>query len=131
MAIGSLGSLITFETSDKKILTFTDFKREKTGRWGKHNRIGKKPKQQFLGADLDNITFTIILSAQHGVKPRTTMDNIGKYVENGTPAKLVIGTKQVGSNKFIISKMSEAWEIVWNKGEVVRAKVDITLEEYV
>lgn len=131
MAIGSLGKLITFETSDKKILTFKDFKREKAGRWGAHNRIGKKPKQQFLGPGLDKVTFTITLSAQHGVKPRTTLDNIGKYVDNGTPAKLVIGTKRVGKNKFIISQTSEAWDMIWNKGELVKATLDITLEEYV
>lgn len=131
MAIGSLGKLITFETSDKKILTFKDFKREKAGRWGVHNRIGKKPKQQFLGPGLDKVTFTITLSAQHGVKPRTTLDNIGKYVDNGTPAKLVIGTKQVGKNKFIMSQTSEAWDMIWNKGELVKATLDITLEEYV
>lgn len=131
MAIGSLGKLITFETSDKKILTFKDFKREKAGRWEVHNCIGKKPKQQFLGPGLDKVTFTITLSAQHGVKPRTTLDNIGKYVDNGTPAKLVIGTKQVGKNKFIISQTSEAWDMIWNKGELVKATLNITLEEYV
>lgn len=130
MAIGNFGSLITFETSDTRIVSPENLKREVAGRWASHSRIGKKPLRQFLGADMGKVTFTIRLDARHGVKPRTTISNIEKYVENGTPANLVIGGKKVGSNKMTINSVSETWDEVWNKGELVRASLEISLEEY-
>lgn len=130
MAIGNFGTLITFETNDKRIISPENFKRDVSGRWASHSRIGKKPVRQFLGPDTDKVTFTIRLDARHGVKPRTTIDNIEKYVKNGTPAKLVIGGKKVGSSQMTINSISETWDEVWNKGELVRASLEISLEEY-
>lgn len=130
MAIGNFGKLITFETNDKRILSPQNFKREVSGRWAAHSRIGKKPLRQFLGADTDKVTFTIKVDARHGVKPRKTIDKIEKYIRNGTPGSLVIGGKKVGSSKMTINSMSETWDEIWNRGELVRASLDLTLEEY-
>lgn len=130
MAIGSFGSKITFETSDKRIFTFGSFKREVSGRWASHPRIGKKPLKQFLGPDSDTVTFTIVLDATHGVKPRSTLGKIEKLITKGTPNYLVIGSRKVGSEKYVCTKMSEAWDEVYNRGELVRATLDLTLEEY-
>lgn len=130
MAIGNLGRLITFETSDRRILTLHNLKREVSGRWATHSRIGKKPLRQFLGADTDKVTFTVKLDARHGVRPRKTIDAIEKYIRNGIPDTLVIGGKKIGKSKMTINSMSETWEEVWNRGELVRASLDLTLEEY-
>ena len=76
------------------------------------------------------MTFTIKVDARHGVKPRNTIDAIEKYVENGIPDILVIGGKKVGSNKMTISSVSETWDEIWNAGELIRASLDLTMEEY-
>ena len=131
MAIGNIGKTVVFETSDKRILNFQSFKRSVKGRWARHERIGKKPIKQFLGPDDDSITFTITLNAEHGVKPRKTVENIEKLIQKGTPQMVVIGSQKVGSGKYYISEMSEAWERILNKGEVVKIVCDITLEEYI
>ena len=120
MAIGNFGSLITFETSDARILSPQNIKREVSSRWATHSRIGKKPLRQFLGADVEKVTFTIKLDARHGIRPRTTIDQIS----------LIIGGKKVGSSKMTINSISETWDEVWNRGELVRASLDLTLEEY-
>lgn len=130
MAIGNFGKLITFETSDKKILTFREFKRDGEARWKKHERVGKRPLPQFLGPDLDTIKFTIVLDARHGVKPRSTMTNIRKHRNAGTPEYLVIKGAKVCDNRLVITKTSETWGEVWNKGELVRAEMEITMMEY-
>lgn len=130
MAIGNFGSLITFETNDRRILSPQSFKRETSGRWATHSRIGKKPLRQFLGPENDKVTFTIRIDARHGVKPRKTIDDIDKYIRSGTPATLVIGGKKVGSSKMTINSKSETWDEIWNQGELVRASLDLTLEEY-
>lgn len=128
--IGHIGKTVVFETSDKRILNFNKMQRTVKGRWASHSRVGKKPKKQFLGPDADQLTFTITLNAEHGVKPRKTVDNIEKLIRAGNPQTVVIGNKKVGSNKYAITEMSESWDTVLNRGEVVKIVCDITMEEY-
>ncbi len=128
--IGNFGSLIVFETSDQRILNFSSFQKTVSGNWATHDRIGKKPQSEFLNANLQQITFTITLNAQHGVKPRKTMENIEKAVEKGRVENLVVGGAKVGKNKWKITQMTEAWDIVMNCGEVQKATLNLTLEEY-
>lgn len=130
MAIGHIGKTIVFETSDKKILNFNKMQRTVKGRWASHSRVGKKPKKQFLGPDADQLTFTITLNAEHGVKPRKTVRNIEKLIRKGKPRTVVIGSKKVGSHKYVITEISESWDTILNRGEVVKITCEITLEEY-
>lgn len=129
--IGNFGKLIVFSVSNKKILTFEKLSQSITGKWNNHARIGNKPKSEFLGADLRSVSFTITLHAQHGVKPRKTMEAIEKAIETGRVEKLVIGGKAVGTNKWKITNMSESWDVVLSKGELAKATLSLTLEEYV
>lgn len=129
-SIGHIGKTIVFETSDKKILNFKKMQRTVKGRWASHPRINKKPKKQFLGPESDQITFTITLNALHGVKPRKTVNNIEKLIRTGKPQTVVIGGKKVGTNKYVITEISESWDTILNGGEVVKITCDITLEEY-
>ena len=130
MAIGNLGKTITFEVSSDKVLTFNNLTRTVKGRWTQHNIIDAKPKSEFLGPDVDGITFEVYLSAMHGVKPRKTIETIEKAVNNGTVMSFVVGGKKVGSNSWVITAVSEAWSCVYSKGELVTAKVNLTLQEY-
>ena len=131
MAIGNLGKTITFEVSSDKVLTFTNLSRTVKGRWTQHNIIESKPKSEFLGPDLEGITFKVYLSAMHGVKPRKTLETIEKAVLNGTVLPFVLGGKKVGSNSWVITSVSETWNCVYSKGELVTANVNLTLQEYV
>lgn len=128
--IGSLGKNIVFSTSDKKILTFSDLKQTVAGRWTTHSRIQKKPLSEFLGADLRGITFKITLNAAHGIKPRKTMESMERMVEQGTVENFILGGKKIGKNKWKMTSISETWDTIMNKGELVKANVSITLEEY-
>ena len=130
MAIGHIGKTVVFETSDVKILNFRKMQRTVKGRWASHLRVGKKPKKQFLGSDADQLMFTITLNAEHGVKPRKTIENIEKLIQMGKPQTVVIGSRKVGSGKYVITEISENWETILNQGEVVKITCDITLEEY-
>ena len=129
--IGNFGKLIIFETSDRRVLNFDDFNKTVSGNWAKHERIGKKPKSEFLNPGLQGLTFTIVLDAMHGVRPRSTMETIEKAVESGRVEPLVIGGAKVGKNRWAITQMGEAWNTVLNGGELVRATLNLTLEEYV
>lgn len=128
--IGNFGKLIVFETSDQKILTFNDFQKTVKGSWANHERFGKKSQSEFLGPDLATVTFKIVLSAAHGIRPRTTIEAIENAVETGQVEYLVIGSKNVGSGKWKITQVSESWSTIYTGGELARAELDLTLEEY-
>ncbi|WP_088227781.1 phage tail protein [Desulfosporosinus sp. FKB] len=128
--IGYFGDII-FETSDQRILTFSGFKRDVKGRWEKHAVIGKKPVSEFSGPDLDTVTFTVNLNGSYGVKPRDEMERWAQYVSQGFAGVLVIGGRPIGDNLWDVQSVSEAWDTIFNQGELYSGKIDVTLEEYV
>ena len=130
MAIGTLGRNVVFEVSDDRVFTFSELTREVTSRWTNHDPQGVKPKPEFLGAGLQTASLTITLSATLGVRPRDVLEAIENMVENGTAETLVIGNRPVGSNPFRLTGSSEAWNTVYNRGELARATLTISLEEY-
>lgn len=130
MAIGTLGRNVVFEVSDDRVFTFSELTREVTSRWTNHEPQGVKPKPEFLGAGLQTASLTITLSATLGVRPRDVLEAIENMVENGTEETLVIGNRPVGSNPFRLTGSSEAWNTVYNRGELARATLTISLEEY-
>ncbi len=128
--IGYFGDVV-FQSSSEKLLTFNSFKYAAAGRWEKHNVISKKPVQEFIGPDVDSVTFTIILDGSYGVKPRTEMETWIEMVNSGVADILVIGNKALGNDKWIVKSVSEAWDTIFNKGELYSGKIDVTLEEYI
>lgn len=130
MAIGTLGRNVVFEVSDDRVFTFSELTREVTSRWTNHEPQGIKPKPELLGAGLQTASLTITLSATLGVRPRDVLEAIENMVENGTAETLVIGNRPVGSNPFRLTGSSEAWNTVYNRGELARATLTISLEEY-
>lgn len=130
MAIGTLGRNVVFEVSDDRVFTFSELTREVTSRWTNHEPQGVKPKPEFLGAGLQTASLTITLSATLGIRPRDVLEAIENMVENGTAETLVIGNRPVGSNPFRLTGSSEAWNTVYNRGELARATLTISLEEY-
>lgn len=127
--VGMLSKMLVFEVSDKKCQTFNDFNQTISGKWTNHDRILGKPKSEFLGADLRTISFTMHLDACLGVKPRAMLDLLERMVEHGRSMPLVIGNKRVGKNCWKILEISEAWNVIMNKGELVQADVDVKMEE--
>lgn len=130
-AIGNFGSRIVFETSDQRILTFIGMTQKISGRYSAHTVIGQKDRAEFTGPGNRSLSFKILLDASLGVRPRDVMDSIESAVENGEAEYMVIGGRPVGKNKFYISSVSEAYDVVMGKGEIVRASLNLSLEEYV
>ena len=128
--LGCWGTDLIFEVNSKKILTAKDIKVSQDSRWTKHNILQNVPRGEFSGPDTMGVTLTITLSAEHGVKPRSMVEKIRKANRSGQVEYLVIGGKIMGSNKMAITATSEAWNTIYNKGELVKAKMDVTFMEY-
>ena len=131
MEVGSWGTDIVFCVSDSRIFTFRDFKRSSGSEWAMHTRIGSRDQPEYIKPALQKVSFTMDLDAQYGVRPRDTLDMLIRHTEEGTVNTLVVGGKKVGRYRWRITSLSEAWEIVYTRGELARAKVDVTMEEYV
>lgn len=130
MAIGSWGTALVFSVSDETVKTFSNLKRTISSSWATHSRIGKKDQVEFLRPGLQKITFNMELNAMLGVRPRAMLELLERCVEKGTVNTFVVGGKRVGSHRWRITSTSEEWDILLNKGELVRASVSVTMEEY-
>ena len=128
--IGSLGSKIVFEVSDEYALTFNNMTRDVSARWAEHDAVGAKPKKEFLGPGSQKITLPITLSAGLGVKPRAVIEAIEEMVETGAVEYFILGTRPVGKNPFCLTASSETWGDMYGHGELAKANLTITLEEY-
>lgn len=128
--IGSFGKII-FETNDSRILTFGNFSRESSSRSEAHAVIGTKPAKEFIGPELDRITFTVKFSANFIKNPRVEAEKWLRMNRAGEAHKLIIGKRALGLDKWTVENVSQAWDVVFKNGEVFSCSVDVTLEEYI
>lgn len=128
--VGSWGTTIVFSTSDYSILTFSGFTRQVGSEWATHGRLGAKDQAEFIKPSLQKVSFKMDLNAMHGIRPRITLDRLAAAVESGEINFMVIGGKMVGTNRWRITSISEAWNVVYYKGELVEASITVTMDEY-
>lgn len=128
--IGAWGN-VTFFVTEKEMRTFNSFKVTEAGKWSKHDIHGRKQKAEYIGMEAGKLSFTMCFSAFHGVNPRKEMDKFLKYVRDGEARTLVIGNKRVGVGKWYIPTVSEDWNYFDNKGNLLSATINVTMEEYV
>lgn len=127
--IGNWGKYIKFQVSDDMVLTFTDMSRKGTVRTSKHSLINGKPQLEFIGPDLQTVTFKMELNALLGVRPRKQEEKLYRQMNAGVIAPLVIGGKRILSRAMITS-ISSAYNIVLKKGEIFSMTINITMTEY-
>lgn len=128
--VGNFGSSIVFETSDRRILTFSGMSQKISGKYVKHGVIGQKDRPEFTGPGNRSVSFKILLDVSMGICPTEIMKRIENAVESGEAEYLVIGGRLVGENKFYISSVSEAWDVVMGGGEIAQATLNVSMEEY-
>lgn len=132
-AIGSkeLDDVIVFEVSDEKILTLLNFVRNTSVRFAKNDVLLKKPVSQFIGPELDKISFKIILKAQYSVNPKAEMDKLICLQRDGATVSILIGKSAFGMYRWRIVELGMPWDIIDNKGVCISSTLDISFEEYV
>lgn len=128
--IGTFGDVV-FKTSSNEIRTFEDFVRSATARWAKHDIHLQKPKSEYLGPDIDTISFTMRFDIRYGMNPRKEMDLLLDMSRTGKAETLIIGGKGLGINKWYIESITQNWGAVDNKGLLLTSSADLTLKEYV
>lgn len=121
---------IVFEVSSKKVLTPTKISHSASSTWATHNRIGLKPRTEKTGNGLQKVSYTLVLRASHGVRPRQTLAQIKSICDTGKIGYFIIGSQIVGGCRYRLTQYTDAWDTIYSRGELSKATVQITLEEY-
>ncbi len=127
--IGSWGK-VAFEVSNKKIKTFDGLKWNSGAKFAEHNRHLKEPLLEFVGKETETISFSVVFSAYLGVNPIKEIAKLLTAMRNGEAHRLVIGTKAYGTNKWVITKLSNSLDEYDNKGNLTHSKVTVTMKSY-
>lgn len=129
MLVGFMAD-IPFIVSSHYIRTFDDYGRGSAGRWAQHDIIGDKPVLEFIGPDMEIISFSMQLRADQGIDPSKELEKLRKLRDTGQYFPLVIGGKLITDNMWVIESLDESVSF-WGKfGSIMSAKVSVTLKEY-
>lgn len=130
--MASIGAFagVTFSVSDKTVKTFNNMKWQISGKYAEHDRHMKRDLLEFLGPELETISFGMKLSVFLGVTPLTEISKLRSIVQTGKTDRLVIGGKVYGAYKWVMTEMAVDLERFDKKGNLLSAKVDVTMKEY-
>ena len=129
MQVGSMGD-IPFVVSYGKIRTFSDYGRSGSGRWIKHDLIGRKPVMEFLGPDVEKVSMKIQLRTDHGINPESELGRLRKMRDTGAVFPFILGGAPVSDNYWLLEDIGENVSYWRAGGKILSVSVDITLTEY-
>ena len=129
MQVGSMGD-IPFVVSYGKIRTFSDYGRSGSGRWAKHDLIGRKPVMEFLGPDVEKVSMKIQLRTDHGINPESELERLRKMRDTGAVFPFILGGAPVSDNYWLLEDIGENVSYWRAGGKIPSVSVDITLTEY-
>ena len=126
--IGALGD-ITFHVSRNAIKTFDNMKWSSGAKYASHDVHLQAPKLEYTGIESDNISFDMSFSVFYGIDPVREINNIERARIAGEAMRLVIGNRIYGK-KWVITKISKGLEGFDNRGNLLSAKINISLQAY-
>ena len=129
MQFGSMGD-IPFVVTYGKIRTFSDYGRSGSGRWAKHDLIGRKPVMEFLGPDVEKVSMKIQLRTDHGINPKSELGRLRKMRDTGAVFPFILGGAPVSDNYWLLEDIGENVSYWRAGGKILSVSVDITLTEY-
>lgn len=129
MQVGSMGD-IPFVVTYGKIRTFSDYGRSGSGRWAKHDLIGRKPVMEFLGPDVEKVSMKIQLRTDHGINPESELGRLRRMRDTGAVFPFILGGAPVSDNYWLLEDIGENVSYWRAGGKILSVSVDITLTEY-
>lgn len=119
---------LSFTTSDYRVLTpASGMKRTIAARFASHTPIGGKPKLEYLGKETEQVTFTIEVNSLYGVRPQSFIRQLKNKV--GKHGNLILGGERISN--YALKQIDVTYYETTADGYVMRAQVDLTLEEYI
>ena len=128
--IGAFANL-AFEVSSEKVLTYDDYKRESKARYAKHELINQTSVVEWLGNELEEISFKMTFTTALNVNPAEETAKVRQMCLDGVADYLILGNSVIGAHMWVIESVSEA-AIAWDaSGNIIVSSVDVKMIEYV
>ena len=130
MVVGSLGD-VYFVASTRTLRTISDYSRKVSARYAEHAILLNKPKLEYVGPNLEEISFSIQLHTMYGVTPEEEFEQLKEYVENGAVVDFVLNNTPIGNAQWVVKEADMSDVLFGPKGGIIYAKVNVTLSEYI
>ena len=82
------------------------------------------------GQGVESMRFTMFFSAFLGVNPISEVANLLQTMRRGEAHYLIIGPKAYGTNKWVITKLSNSLKRYDRWGNLLVASVNVTMQSY-
>lgn len=128
--IGAFNELV-FEVSTERVITYDDYKRETKARYARHELINQTSVLEYLGRDLEEITFTMMFTVSLGVDPAEETSKLRRMCLDGVADYLILGNTVVGENLWTIESVGESKKAVDHFGKTIVSSVNVKMVEYV
>lgn len=128
--IGAFADIV-FEVSSMKVLTYDDYKRESKARYARHELINQTSVIEWLGHELEEISFKMTFSVSLGVNPAAEAERARELCQEGVADYLILGNAVVGRNLWVIESISEAAKAWDDAGNILVSTLDVKMLEYV
>lgn len=103
---------------------------DSAAKYSTHDRHLREPLLEFTGTDVETITFTMFFSVFLGVNPIKEIASLLQAMRRGEVNRLVIGPKAYGTNKWVITKLSNSLKRFDRWGNLLVASVNVTMQSY-
>ncbi|MGF7431100.1 phage tail protein [Thermoanaerobacterium thermosaccharolyticum] len=121
----------TFQVSQNQVYTLNEFALSSGLNTEKQDATNKKPSTYIKGPDLDTISFSIPIDASLKNNIRAEYESWVALKDAGRPYPFILGGKPVGKNKWLLKNVSLSDTFIDNKGNILKAKLQLEFEEYV
>lgn len=126
-SLGSFGSL-PFVCSTRMVRTFSELSRELSVRWAKHDLIGRKPALEYVGGELNSVSFKMRFDVSLGIAPKDGLDRLKRMMENKLSKTLIIGGENLG--RYVIESIGEERRYHAGDGLCLVAEATVNLTEW-
>lgn len=129
--VGTFGVLV-FETSGRRVHTFSDLHVSTENRFAEHAVHLETPVLEYVGPGLAEVSFNMNFSKQWGADPIISLLILRAYLKFGFISPLLVGMRPVtlGFNLFVCTRVSEEHKFFDARGALFAAAVDVQLREY-
>lgn len=128
--IGILGDL-EFVASSNKIHTFQEMSTTQSVRYAEHASLQRKPVLEYIGPNLDEVSLKIQWRIEDKVNPLAEIDKLKKKMDDGEFLPFFLGSRKVGTGKFVITDIPQTYNRVDNHGNVLSVSAEVKLKEVV
>lgn len=129
MAIASFAGK-TFQVSNSKVYTLTEFTTGGGLQTEKQDVAGKKPSTYIKGPDLETMSFSIPLNISFGYSVQSEYDSWKAIMTSQKAQNFILGGKPFGG-KWLLTSVSLADTQIDKKGTLIKGTLQLQFEEYV